>query len=181
MRVVARDTLEAAVGDVIGGDVVELQNVTTTDLDYDAFLPHRDVRRITGSAVSPTGRLPWSVIEKRTGGPSVAAAYLVDNGRRELAAYRSGLLADLPAGLRAPALHGVSERSDGQIVLWLEDISQDSEGAMTQGSILGVARDLGRLAGTWFVRPSEPWFFRGWIERHAQPGAPRRRAAGLAA
>ena len=109
MRVVAGNTLEAAVADAIGADVIELQDVIAADLDYDGFLAHRDLRRISGIAVTPAGRLPWSLIEKTTGGPATASAYLVDNGRRELAAYRSGLLAELPAGVRAPALHGVDD------------------------------------------------------------------------
>ena len=176
MRVAAGNTLEAAVADAIGADVVDLQDVIATDLDYDAFLAHRRLRRISGIAVSTAGRVPWSLIEKATGGPASASAYLLDNGRRELAAYRSGLLAELPAGVRAPALHGVAERPDGEVVLRLEDVRPDPEGTTSQDGIVRVARDLGRVAGTWLRRSPEPWFFCGWIERHAQPAA---QAAGL--
>ena len=146
------------------------------DLTYDAFLAHRHVRRISGIAVSTAGRVPWSLIEKATGGPASASAYVVDNGRRELAAYRSGLLAELPAGVRAPALHGVSERPDGEVVPRLEDVRPDPGGTPSQDSIVRVARDLGRVAGTWLRRSPQRWFFPVWIERHAQPGA---QAAGL--
>lgn len=74
--------------------------------------------------------------------------------------------------MRAPALRGVDERPDGEIVLRLEDVRQDGEGATGEGSIVGVARDLGLLSGTWLGRHTEEhWLFRGWIERHAQPGA----------
>ncbi len=164
--------LAAAVADVIGARVVELADVVASGLRYDAFLAHRELRRVSGIAVTATERLPWSLIEKSTGASGVASKYLVDNGRRERAAYSSGLLAELPAGVRAPALHGVEELPEGDIVLWLEDVEPDAEGATTEGSIVGVARDLGRLSGTWLSRPtSEPWLFRGWIERHAQPGA----------
>lgn len=172
MQAGTEGTLEAAVADMVGAAVVELQDVIASDLVYDAFLAHRDLRRVSGIAVTAEGRLPWSLIEKTTAGPALASAYLVDNGRRELAAYRSGLLAELPTGVRAPTLHGVDERPDGQIVLRLEDVRQDREGATGQGSIVGVARDLGRLSGTWLGRQTEEdWMFRGWIERHAQPGA----------
>ncbi|MGI8591881.1 MAG: hypothetical protein ACR2M5_13025 [Nakamurella sp.] len=168
----AGSTLTAAVAGAIGAEVVELQDVVAADLEYDAFLAHRELRRVSGIAVTAAGRLPWSLIEKTTGGPALASAYLVDNGRRERTAYSSGLLAELPAGVRAPALYGVSERPDGGIVLRLEEVRQDPEGATAEGSIVEVARDLGRLSGTWLGRPTpEPWLFRGWIERHAQPGA----------
>ncbi len=172
MRAGTGSTLEAAVADTVGAKVVELEDVIASDLDYDAFLAHRDLRRVSGIAVTAAGRLPWSLIEKTTAGPALASAYLVDNGRRERAAYCSGLLEELPVGVRAPALRGVDERPDGEIVLRLEDVRQDGEGATGEGSIVGVARDLGRLSGTWLGRHTEEhWLFRGWIERHAQPGA----------
>lgn len=176
MHAGAGSTLEAAVADAIGAEVVELEDIVSSDIGYDAFLAHRDLRRVSGIAVTAVGRFPWSLIEKTTGGPALASAYLVANGRRERAAYRSGLLAELPTGLRAPAFHGVDERPDGEIVLRLEDVRQDPEGATAEGSIIRVARDLGRLSGTWLGRPTpEPWLLRGWIERHAQPGGPGRR------
>lgn len=168
----ANNTLEAAVASALGTPVIELAGVVASALEYDAFLAHRELRRVSGVAVTGAGRISWSLVEKRTGGMSFASAYLVDNGRRELAAYRSGVLDELPAGVRAPALHGVGERPDGEIVLWLEDVHQDPERATDEGSIVGVARDLGRVAGTWVGRAaSERWLFRGWIERHTQPGA----------
>lgn len=169
MRAGKGSLLEAAVADAIESEVVGVQGLVSSALDYDAFLAHRYVRRMSGFAMTATGRFPWSLIEKTTGGPAVASAYLVDNGRRELAAYRSGLLAELPAGVRAPALHGVDERPDGGIVLLLEDVRQDADGATAQDSIIRVARDLGRLSGTWFHRlMPETWLFQDWIERHSQ-------------
>lgn len=73
--------------------------------------------------------------------------------------------------MRAPELRGVDERQDGEIVLRLEDVHQDADSAITEDSIVGIARDLGRLSGTWLGRRTESaWLFRGWINRHAQPG-----------
>ena len=172
MRAGKGSTLESAVADMVGAEVFDLQEVTATDLDYDAFLAHRTLRRLSGIAVTAAGRLPWSLIEKTTAGPGLASAYLVNNGRRERAAYCSGLFDELPVGVSAPALHGVDERPDGEIVLRLEDVTQDAEGPTTENSIVGVARDLGRLSGTWLGRhPEEAWLFRGWVQRHAQPEA----------
>lgn len=163
--------LSCAVAHAIGADAVELDQVVSADLDYDAFLAHRHVRRLSGVAVTQAGAIPWSLIEKATGGSGVASDYLVDNGRRELAAYRSGLLADLPPGVRVPVLHGFQEFSDGGITLWLEDVRR-SENALREATLVVIARDLGRLSGTWLGRAGlDPWLFRGWIDRHAQTGA----------
>lgn len=170
MRAGGKATLEDAVARAVGAEVVQLEDVTVSDLDYDAFLAHRDLRRVSGIAVTAVGRLPWSLIQKRTGPLTLASAYLVDNGRRELATYRSGHFAELPAGVRAPALHGAGERPDGAIVVLLEDVCRDQENATAESNFIAVARDLGRLSGSWLGRPTpESWLFRGWIERHAQP------------
>jgi len=151
MRAGTGSTLEAAVADTVGAEVVQLEDVIASDLVYDAFLPHRDLPRVSGVAVTAAGRLPWSLIEKATAGPTLASAYLVDNGRRERTAYCSGLLDELPVGVRAPTLRGVDERPDGEIVLWLEDVRQDGEGATGEGSIgPGCARpgsSFGHLLG----------------------------------
>ncbi len=69
MRAGTGSTLEAAVADTVGAKVVELEDVISSDLDYDAFLAHRDLRRVSGIAVTAAGRLPWSLIEKMTAGP----------------------------------------------------------------------------------------------------------------
>jgi len=103
MRAGTKSTLEAAVADTVGAAVVELEDVVASGLVYDAFLAHRGLRRLSGIAVTGVGRLPWSLIEKMTAGPALASAYLVDNGRRERAAYCSGLLDELPAGVRCGA------------------------------------------------------------------------------
>ena len=42
--------------------------------------------------------------------------------RRELEAYRSGLLTEGAGGLAAPHCYGVEERPDGAVWLWLEDV-----------------------------------------------------------
>ena len=70
-------TLEAAVAVAVGRRVVELVGVAAADLDYGAFLAHRELRRVSGVAVTAVDRLSWSLIEKTTGGPNVASTYLV--------------------------------------------------------------------------------------------------------
>ncbi|MFT2691493.1 phosphotransferase family protein [Clavibacter zhangzhiyongii] len=175
--------LRDAVGDLLGRPVVELVDVRREPLEYDAFLAHRAVTRIRGQAVLAGGeRLPWSLVEKRTEGPALAVPYLVANGARELAAYRSGLLDALPPGIRAPRAHGTARDADGGVTLRLEEVRHAAPRPLDPATLLDAAEALGSLAGRWLGRPPEdPWLFAGWIDRHAQPEAAAAGARALAA
>jgi hypothetical protein len=169
------DYPEAAVGAMLGGDVTALGPVQYTTLDYDAFFAHRELSRLEGEAVVDGERRPWSLIEKRTEGPHLAAPYLYDNGVRELDAYRSGLFDDMPAHIHAPSVHGTLLEAHGAITLWIENVRHEGPRPLDAQAILTAAGDLGSMNGHWFTHPSaEPWFFTGWIDRHGQPEAVER-------
>ena len=159
-----------AVGRLLGDAVTDVVEVRRDPLDYDAFLAGRTLARLSGTAGVDGRTLTWSLIEKRTEGPALASAYQYDNGAREFAAYRSGLLTDLAPGLRAPALLGAKEEEDGALTLWIEDAGPRAP--LSEDDIVRASRHLGRFAGRWLGRvPAHPWLFRGWIDRHSQPHA----------
>jgi hypothetical protein len=174
--------LRDAVADLVGRPVIALEGVQREPLEYDAFLAHRAVVRIHGSAVVAGGaRVPWSLVEKRTEGPALAVPYLVANGARELAAYRSGLLDALPPGIRAPRAHGTAQDADGGVTLWIEEVRHRGSRPLDRPALLDAAEALGALGGRWLGRPPEdPWLFDGWIDRHAQPEATAAGARTLA-
>jgi hypothetical protein len=165
--------LEAAVASVVGaggGAHLAVERIERDGIDYDAFLAHRAVHRIRGTARLDGESVAWSLVEKVTEGPAFASPYLYDNAEREFAAYGSGLLAQLAPRVRAPRLHGSHLDADGRITLWLEDIPAPSR-PLPADALLGAARDLGGMAAAWVGRvPGEPWLFTGWIDRHGQPG-----------
>jgi hypothetical protein len=166
--------LRDAVEDLVGRPVTVLEDVSREPLEYDAFLAHRAVVRIRGTAVLAAGggRVPWSLVEKRTEGPALAVPYLVADGARELAAYRSGLLDALPPGIRAPRAHGTARDADGGVTLWIEEVRHRGPRPLDRSALLDAAEALGALGGPWIGRPPEdPWLFDGWIDRHAQPEA----------
>ncbi|CAQ00465.1 phosphotransferase family protein [Clavibacter sepedonicus] len=165
--------LAAAVADSLGRPVAALEGVVREPLEYDAFLAHRSVTRIRGRARLDDGRaLPWTLVEKRTEGPTLAVPYLVDNGARELAAYRSGLLDALPPGIRAPRAHGTLRDASGGVTLWIEEVRHLGPRPLDRAALLDAAAALGALGGQWLGRaPEDPWLFTGWIDRHAQPEA----------
>jgi len=175
--------LRDAVADLLGRPVAALVDVRREPLEYDAFLAHRSVARIRGTAVVDGGaRVSWSLVEKRTEGPRLAVPYLVANGARELAAYRSGLLDGLPPGIRAPRAHGTRRDADGGVTLWLEEVRHAAPRPLDPSTLLDAAEALGLVAGRWLGRPPEdPWLFTGWIDRHAQPEAAASAARTLAA
>lgn len=164
--------VDAAVRRMLRADDVAIEDAHREPLDYDAFLAGRDVTRVSGTARLWGEMVAWSFIEKRTDGPATASAYLYDNARREMEAYRSGLLDDLAAGLTAPELLAAAEDGDGGLTLWIEDLAATAGVVATPDDVLVAARHLGRLSGRWLGRvPAHEWLFDGWIERHGQPEA----------
>ena len=89
--------------------------------------------------------------------------------RREADAYGSGLLAGLPAGLRAPECHLVAERPDGSVALWLEDLPGTPAPAWPLERYEAAARHLGRMQGSYLAGrplPTDPWLSRGWLRAY---------------
>lgn len=169
----SRDALlQSAVASALGRGIDGLDDVYREELEYDAFLAHREVHRLRGRALVDGKRVPWSLIEKTTEGPHLAQPYLLDNGVREFDAYASGLLDDLAPAVRAPRVHGSAAAEDGRLTLLLEEVVHDGRRPLDSESLLTAAHDLGTLAGRWRGRvPGEPWLFTGWIDRHSQPQA----------
>lgn len=114
----------------------------------------------------------------------------MDYWRREALAYQSGLLAELPAGVRAPRCYGVSEQPES-VWIWLEDLGEDSRQRWTLEHFQRAARHLGRFAGAYLPGsrllpgtplPNAPWLcaslWRGfyadgdWWARFIDPASP---------
>ena len=89
--------------------------------------------------------------------------------RREELAYRSGL-ADTcyrNAGIRAPRLLSVSERDDGSVAMWLEDVVGVPGPRIAPEQLGDVAYRLGRAHATWVGRsPGHDWLSRDWLRSY---------------
>jgi hypothetical protein len=89
--------------------------------------------------------------------------------RREAEAYRSGLLAGLGGGLRAPRCDLVAERGDGSVALWLEDLRGDPAASWSLDRFRRAARHLGQAQGEFIAGrriPDEPWLSRRWLRSY---------------
>ena len=64
----------------------------------------------------------WSIILKAVRESNHTDPAFWNNHRREILAYQSGLLADLPGGISAPRYLGLQEHPNDVFWLWLEDL-----------------------------------------------------------
>ena len=149
-----------------------------------AAIASRGIYRVGGTARDRGRTAPWSAILKEMHSPvgfilpdgmAVTEEMAADQGnfgywKRELLAYRSGLLDDLPGGIAAPRCLGITEQPDDSHWLWLEDV-EDTGGEWPMETYGTVARQLGAFNGAYLAGeplPDYPWLsrcrVRGWIE-----------------
>ncbi len=92
--------------------------------------------------------------------------------RREADAFESDLLASLPeiGGLRAPASHGVVDRPDGTVAVWMEDVAGNSGSDWDLRRYHLAARHLGQLQGRLADAGAldQPWLSRGWLPTYLE-------------
>ncbi len=88
--------------------------------------------------------------------------------QREALAYRSGMLDDLPGGLRAPTCLHLADRNDGTIAMWLDDERGTPATEWTIDRYGVAARYLGHMQGVCIGRtlPSYDWLSRGWLREY---------------
>jgi len=132
--------------------------------------------RFTGHGQSAKGgNRPWTVVLKCINNPKQSSQQLREATywRREILAFQSGLLDDLPPGVRAPRCYGVMENEAGAWV-WIEFIQEATGERWSLDDFQLTARKLGRfqsayLSGT--PLPDQPWlcgpfFGIGWAEQN---------------
>lgn len=173
LQAIDQATLTPVVRQALGSDSVTL-------VDWQVA-PHRGgagqcVYRFAGSAQDQGQTVPWSLILKVARAPDGEAEPSAHRyWKREMLAYQSGLLADLPAGLQAPRCFGVAEQPGGGGWLWLEEITDAAVGRWPRERFTTVARHLGIFSGTYLTDrplPAYPWLSRGWFRSHVASVAP---------
>ncbi|NIP97561.1 MAG: hypothetical protein GWO24_30675, partial [Akkermansiaceae bacterium] len=126
--------------------------------------------RFTGRARDGNEDLGWTLILKALGGRGIDAEMLDPENwsywKREILAYRSGMLTDLPDGLGTPRCYGVIEQPGDEFWIWLEDVRDDIEGAWPLERFALAARHLGRFNGAYLTGhpiPNAAWLTRGRV------------------
>jgi hypothetical protein len=91
---------------------------------------------------------------------------------REVRAYQSGFLDDLPGNLAAPRCFAIAERDTDEFWIWLQDL-QDSIGDKWPPQRYGLAaRHLGQFNGTYLAGrplPAYDWFSKEWLRNFMTP------------
>jgi hypothetical protein len=119
--------------------------------------------RIRGTASTEGTPVAWSLVLKMCRDPG--ADHFHDNRaanfwKREFLAYSSGLLANLPPGVRAPHCYGAEEGANGSAWLWLEDLTDSYGASWPLERYALAARHAGQFNGAYLAGrpiPDLPW------------------------
>ena len=123
------------------------------------------------------GGASWSLILKvlgRTTGTGSDDPGDWNYWKREILAYQSGILADLPGGIAAPRCFGLTGYPGDEYWIWLEDIGAPSV-TWDIARYARAGRDLGRFNGAYLAGlafPDYPWFTRGRVRNWLELGRP---------
>jgi hypothetical protein len=179
--VVALASRDLAALNMVGGAQIEsimrqalrchtarLRNWEWQPLSYHAVLPDRMLARLSGWALLDGEPAAWSSVVKVIRQHVSEEPAEIATGTREILAYRSSLLVNLPGPLRAPRLLGIDEDDEGGVRLWLEDVRDIYARRWPLDQYSLAARHLGLFNGAYLVSralPTEPWL-NAWIRRH---------------
>jgi hypothetical protein len=173
INAIDRTTLTPLVRRALGREAAEVTDWDQTTLSGGST--GAGVFRFSGSARDGTATVPWVLVLKvvpRQGVPGQGLGTSDDPThqlywKRELLVAQSGLLEELPVGLRAPTCYSTAEWSDGYW-LWLEAVHDSSGQAWPLERFGLAARHLGRLGGAYlaqFPLPDWPWLTRGLVRQ----------------
>jgi hypothetical protein len=151
----------------LGSDQAEVQSWEVLPLGH-VFNPVTGgLYRVRGSATTSRTSVSWSMVlkvsrdpEEREHQDQQANSYW----KREFLAYQSGLLANLPAGVRAPRCYGTEERPDGSAWIWLEDVTDTYGSPWPLERYALAARHVGQFNGAYLAGrpiPDVPWLSSG--------------------
>lgn len=126
-----------------------IDNMTTESLHHVEVIVDGGSVRLFAKVLRPATKSPIMAFIPPEHHDDVAANL---NWLDEPRLYRSGVGADLPAGLRLPVVHGIAEEAD-RIVIWLEDVADVVDWDLHH--YRDAARLLGAASARWPERRLE--------------------------
>jgi hypothetical protein len=161
----------------VGGGPIILDPSVATAFDLDAPVPPTtagltrvaDTRQSVVCKTLHLGDATTSSSERVSRWVGSAAADDPFYWRREALVYAHGLPGRLAGRLRGPQCHGVFDRADGSVAIWLEDLATTTPGARWPSGRYGEAAfDLGVAQGNAarHVDRFAPWLSTGWLRAY---------------
>jgi len=120
--------------------------------------------RFTGNGRDGGKHVPWSLILKIIRSPGDNEPSDV-RWKREPLVYQSGILDDLSGGLAVPRCLDITEQSENEIWMWLEEVI-DELGQWPLQRYGLAAHHLGQFNGAYLTGkqiPTQPWVSQGWL------------------
>ena len=152
----------------LGSDTLEVSN---WDFESMTAVVNRDTNifRFAGTSRNRGREVSWSVILKvLRRGDQVDDSSHYRYWKREYLLFRSGILDSLPGSLTAPRCLGVSEPSDDECWIWLEEIENEIGPHWLLSHFGPVARHLGQFNGAYLMgesAPADPWLSVNWLRQ----------------
>ena len=166
LRNINSATLKPIVSSALGNDAIEVTEWNCVALKG-GYGEGSSIYRFHGTGLDEGHELTWSLILKvlqrgdRVDDPSHYRYW-----KREYLVFESGLLDRVTGNLHTPKCLGISEPSDDECWIWLEDIANDVGPIWPLSQFGPVARHLGQFNGAYLSgepMPSEPWLSVGWL------------------
>jgi len=160
------DAIASPLARLLGHDVRSIPAWTCSRLTGGAGAA-LGVWHLTGTACLDDGNHKWALVLKGWPPPGTTGNPIGEaEAARERALYRSGHLATLPGGIRAPVCHGEVDSADGSTWIWFEQVSDHTSGPWPLDRYIAIARVLGRFNGAYLMGlppPDVPELSRGWL------------------
>ena len=145
-----------------GSHSFELLDWTVNPMSHDKIIRTTGgLYRFTGQGVEAGATRPWSIVLKILNDPRDRCQDRDEwcYWKRELLAFESGMLNDLPDPIRVPRCYGVTEHeSSGWI--WMEEVASSVDQHWSFEHYHYAARQAGRFAGAYLGGsrlPDQPW------------------------
>jgi hypothetical protein len=135
------------------------------------------VYRFSGNGLAAGETLPWALILKvaQATPDSQGAPHSWRYWKREMLAYQSGLLIDLPGELVPPRCYEAAEHRDGMTWIWMEEVRDEAHEQWPLEYYGTVARCLGQFNGAYLTGkplPDHPWLTRKHLRQYVENAAP---------
>jgi hypothetical protein len=176
LEVIERATLTELVRRSLRSNTLEVRDWSCQAIHGGGGGSTGGVYRLAGTALDQGKPVPWSLILKVVAAPAIAGAPSNwDFWKREVFAYSSGILDNLPGALTAPRCIGITDHQPEITWLWLEDIcsAHGLRWPLTQYEV--SARHLGQLNGGYLAGrplPLNPWLSNRWLRGYLEAAAP---------